>query len=63
MRDYTHETRLGVFNPRTYEAGGCHVPPPPHRVFFFSFFLDDKTSAPDIFPLLSSLAHILRQVQ
>ena len=42
------------------EGGDCHTP----LSFFWVFFEDDKTSAPDIFsscPL--SLARILRQVQ
>ena len=32
-------------------GGGCH-PPPPHKVFL-SFFLEDKTSAPDVFSSFS----------
>ena len=35
------------FNPRTYNAGGGWMSPP-HKVFL-SFFLEDKTSAPDVF--------------
>ena len=38
------------FNPRTYKRGMLNPPPPPtpYKVFL-SFFLDDKTSAPDVF--------------
>ena len=36
----------GLLNPRTYKGGGVDATPPK---VFLSFFLEDKTSAPDVF--------------
>ena len=36
------------FNPRKYTRGRMHHPPPSLKIFL-SFFLEDKTLAPDVF--------------
>ena len=41
-------TRKVFLNPRTYRGGGGGLDATPHKVFL-SFFLEDKTSAPDVF--------------
>ena len=36
-------------NPRTYKGGGVDITPHPPLKVLLSFFLEDKTSAPDVF--------------
>ena len=47
-------TRKVFLNPRTYRGGGG-LDATPHKVFL-SFFLEDKTSAPDVFSSCSFIA-------
>ena len=44
---YTNSVIVRI-KPRTYRGGGGGWMPPPHKVFL-SFFLEDKTLAPDVF--------------
>ena len=46
---------IDVINPRTYRGGEGGVDATPHKVFL-SFFLEDKTSAPDVFSSCSFIA-------
>ena len=46
-------TRKVFLNPRTYRGGVLDATP--HKVFL-SFFLEDKTSAPDVFSSCSFIA-------
>ena len=49
-------TRKVFLNPRTYRGGGGGgLDAPPPKVFL-SFFLEDKTSAPDVFGSCSFIA-------
>ena len=49
-------TRKIFLRTRTYRGGeGGGWMPPPHKVFL-SFFLEDKTSAPDVFSSCSFIA-------
>ena len=48
-------TRKVFLNPRTRTEGGGGVDATPHKVFL-SFFLEDKTSAPDVFSSCSFIA-------
>ena len=48
-------TRKVFLNPRTYRGGEGGVDATPHKVFL-SFFLEDKTSAPDVFSSCSFIA-------